>query len=79
MSGGGLCATALKMVYGREDVEASGPVVTGFKVKGCKVQVSFKHAEGLTTTDNAAPVGFELAGADEKIQIPHFLLLTRLS
>lgn len=54
MSGGGLCATALKMVYGREDVEASGPVVTGFKVKGCKVQVSFKHAEGLTTTDNAA-------------------------
>lgn len=54
MSGGGLCATALKMVYGREDVEASGPVVTGFKVKGCKVQVSFKLAEGLTTTDNAA-------------------------
>jgi hypothetical protein len=29
-------------------------VVTGFKVKGCKVQVSFKLAEGLTTTDNAA-------------------------
>ena len=31
-----------------------------------KVQVKFDHAKGLTTTDGAAPVGFELAGADKK-------------
>lgn len=60
-----LAATALKEVYGK-DVAASGPVITGFKVKGSRVQVSFNNAEGLKTTDGAAPVGFELAGSDKK-------------
>lgn len=60
-----LAATALKEVYGK-DVSASGPVITGFKTKGSRVQVLFNNAEGLKTTDGAAPVGFELAGSDKK-------------
>ncbi len=60
-----LAATALKEVYGK-DVGASGPVISGFKVKGGKVTVSFKNATGLTTTDGAAPAGFELAGSNKK-------------
>lgn len=60
-----LAATALKDVYGK-DVAANGPVVADFKVSGSKVQVSFLHAEGLKTTDGAAPAGFELAGSDKK-------------
>ena len=60
-----LANTALKTVYGK-DVECSGPVASAIKVKGSKVQVKFDHAKGLTTTDGAAPVGFELAGADKK-------------
>jgi sialate O-acetylesterase len=59
-----LAATALKAVYGK-DVAASGPVVKGFKTKGAKVQVKLENAEGLKTTNGAAPVGFELAGADK--------------
>jgi sialate O-acetylesterase len=59
-----LAATALKEVYGK-DVPASGPVVKSFKAKGDKVQVKFENAEGLKTTNGAAPVGFELAGADK--------------
>ena len=60
-----LAATALKEVYDK-DVAACGPVITGFKAKGSKVQVRFRNAEGLKTTDSAAPVGFELAGSDKK-------------
>lgn len=60
-----LASTALKEVYDK-DVAAAGPVITGFKAKGSKVQVRFKNAEGLKTTDGAAPVGFELAGSDKK-------------
>ncbi len=59
-----LAATALSMVYGKE-VAASGPVIKGFKVKGGKVQLTLENAEGLKTSDGAAPVGFELAGADK--------------
>lgn len=60
-----LAATALKEVYDR-DVAAYGPEVAGFKVKGNKVEVRFKHAEGLKTTNGAAPVGFELAGSNRQ-------------
>ncbi len=59
-----LAATALSMVYGK-DVAASGPVIKGFMVKEGKVQLSLENAEGLKTSDGAAPVGFELAGADK--------------
>lgn len=60
-----LAATALKKVYGKE-VAASGPQITGYTEKNGKVKVRFKYANGLKTTNGAAPVGFELAGADKK-------------
>jgi sialate O-acetylesterase len=60
-----LAATALKTVYGK-DVAASGPIIQGFMKKGSKAQVFFAYANGLKTTDGAAPVGFEIAGADKK-------------
>ncbi len=60
-----LAATALNVVYGK-DVAASGPKIIGFTEKNGKVKVRFKYAKGLKTTNGAAPVGFELAGADKK-------------
>ena len=60
-----LAATALSQVYGKE-VAASGPVIKSFKSKGSKVQVRLENAEGLKTTNGAAPVGFELAGNDKE-------------
>ncbi len=60
-----LAATALKEVYGR-DVAASGPVIQGFMKKGSKARVFLAYADGLKTTDGAAPAGFEIAGADKK-------------
>ncbi|MBR5889713.1 MAG: hypothetical protein IKY92_06705 [Akkermansia sp.] len=59
-----LAATALKEVYGK-DIAAYGPRISGVKTSGAEVEVSFNHAEGLKTTNGAAPVGFELAGADK--------------
>ena len=60
-----LAATALKVVYGK-DVAASGPVIQGFMKKGSRARVFLAYANGLKTTDVAAPVGFEIAGADKK-------------
>ena len=60
-----LAATALKTVYDQH-VAASGPIIQGFMKKGSKAQVFLASANGLTTTDGAAPVGFEIAGADKK-------------
>ena len=59
-----LAATALKEVYGK-DIAAYGPRISGVKTSGAKVEVSFKHAEGLKTTNGDAPVGFEVAGVDK--------------
>lgn len=60
-----LAATALDMVYGRKTA-AYGPTVAGFKVRGGKVEVRFRHADGLKTTDGKSPVGFELAGSNKQ-------------
>ena len=60
-----LAATALKTVYDQH-VAASGPIIQGFMKKGSKAQVFLAYANGLKTTDGAAPVGFEIAGADKK-------------
>lgn len=50
-------------VYGKK-IPFSGPVFEKAKVKGASVLLGMKHAQGLTTTDGAAPVGFEVAGRD---------------
>ena len=60
-----LAATALKTVYDQH-VAASGPIIQGFMKKGSKAQVFLAYANGLKTTDGAAPMGFEIAGADKK-------------
>ena len=59
-----LADLAAARVYGK-DVPYTGPVVCSAKLSGQQVVLHFEHAEGLKTTDNAAPVGFEIS-ADGK-------------
>lgn len=49
--------------YGREIV-GSGPVYHRLTVEERAIRLHFTHATGLTTTDDAAPLGFALAGPD---------------
>ncbi len=59
-----LAYLALKKDYGK-DVAFTGPEVASAKASAGKVVVSFSGiVDGLTTTDDAAPTHFELAGAD---------------
>jgi sialate O-acetylesterase len=59
-----LSLLARRDVYG-EKVEAQGPVCKTSTVKGNRVVIEFDHADGLKTTDGAAPAGFQLAGSDK--------------
>ena len=56
---------ALGSVYGRKVPALSGPLPAGSKVEGASIRVSLKHAEGLKTSDGAAPRGLLIAGADK--------------
>lgn len=63
---------AAAKVYGY-DIVASGPEfsqmhVSGGKIKG-EVTLTFNHAQGLTTKDNAPLKGFIIAGDDKVFQI----------
>lgn len=62
-----LARLALARTYGR-DIEDSGPVYRVQAGNGAELRISFTHAEGLHTTDGAAPRGFELAGPDRVFQ-----------
>ncbi len=53
-----LALLARRDVYGEDDLQAAGPMFTGFEVLGNKVRVSFKDGEGLRTTDGAPPRSF---------------------
>jgi len=58
---------ALKRLYGFGEIENESPTVTGWKVEGARVTLSFDHAdEGwyVYNLDNTPANGFELAGAD---------------
>lgn len=55
-----LAHLAAAQVYGR-DIPFSGPVVSKVSRAGSELILHYKHAEGLTTTDGAAPVGFEVS------------------
>ena len=57
---------ALAEFYRRADVVASGPMYAGHEVRGAKVVVSFKHADGLQAKEARVVSGFALAGADRK-------------
>ena len=46
-----------------------GPELDGFEVEGSRVRVTFRHAQGLMTSDGARSVrGFELAGSDGRFE-----------
>jgi sialate O-acetylesterase len=54
-------------VYGRKDLEYSGPVFRKMKVRDGKAIVFFDHAEGgLIAKNGDKPEGFAVAGADGK-------------
>jgi sialate O-acetylesterase len=58
-----LALLALKQVYGK-DVTANGPAVVSATAEGNTVTVAFDYAEGLRTSDGAAPRSFAIAGED---------------
>ncbi len=60
-----LADVAAAKVYGKKTA-VSGPAFHQAKVKGSTVLLGLKHAEGLATTNGAAPVGFEVAARDGK-------------
>ncbi len=62
-----LALLARRDVYG-EKIEAQGPVFKIADVKGNRVVIGFDHADGLKTTDGAAPAGFQIAGGDQNWQ-----------
>jgi hypothetical protein len=59
-----LALAALGMVYQRDNV-TSGPLFAAARHIEREVWISFSYAEGLQTTDGAAPNGFEVAGVDQ--------------
>lgn len=58
-----LALLARRDVYG-EKIEAQGPVFRRAVVRDNRMVIELDHAEGLTTTDGAAPTGFEVAGSE---------------
>ncbi len=60
-----LADTALAAVYGRSDIPATGPRLLSVAADGSELVLSFSAARGiLRTSDDDAPRGFVLAGAD---------------
>jgi sialate O-acetylesterase len=60
-----LALLARRDVYG-EKIAAQGPLFKSATVEGQQVVIEFDHADGLKTTDGAAPKGFQIAGKDRK-------------
>ncbi len=58
-----LALIALAKTYGR-DIEYSGPNYESLKLDGAVARVQFSHAQGLKTTDGAAPLGFAIQDAN---------------
>lgn len=58
-----LALQARAKVYG-ENIVCDGPTAQGGLASGALATVRFASAQGLATSDGAAPQGFELAGAD---------------
>jgi len=60
-----LSLLALAKDYGQTTLEYSGPVYQKMGIQGSKVKLLFNHTgSGLKTSDNGAPTGFLIAGAD---------------
>jgi sialate O-acetylesterase len=60
-----LALAAEKVVYGKNDVEFSGPMYDSMKTQGDKIRIKFTHADGLTAK-GGQPKGFQIAGEDKK-------------
>jgi sialate O-acetylesterase len=60
-----LARWALAGPYERKNLEASGPMLAGFEIKGRVVTLRLSHAHGLKTRDGKAPSHFQIAGADK--------------
>ncbi len=61
-----LAKLALRDAYGKKDVVAEGPSYASHKVDGDKVRVTFKDTHGGLKTKGSKPLGFAIAGADNK-------------
>jgi sialate O-acetylesterase len=55
---------AEKMVYGQEEVTASGPVFAGMEISGGKAVLTFTHTDGGLVATSGTLKGFAIAGAD---------------
>ncbi|MBR5887960.1 MAG: hypothetical protein IKZ07_07110 [Akkermansia sp.] len=55
-----LADLAAAKIYGKS-VPCSGPVITEVKALGNKLKLTMAHAKGLKTTNDAAPVGFDIS------------------
>ena len=64
-----MAALTAAQVYGISGISYSGPIFAQAKLAGGKVRIRFNHAEGLKTTNGAAPACFELS-ADGKSYHP---------
>ena len=60
-----LAVWALSNTYHRS-VVPSGPLFDSVSIKDDHVEIKFKYATGLKTSDGETPKGFALAGADKK-------------
>lgn len=58
-----LARVALAKTYG-QSIEWSGPAPLRLTVEGDALRLYFDHADGLRTSDGAAPISLEVAGAD---------------
>ena len=70
-----LALWALRDLYGKKDLEVSGPLFKSMEIRGNKVILTFSHAKGLMTAKktglekpvpvNSKPAHFAIAGADK--------------
>ncbi len=61
-----LANLALKQVYGRSKIVASGPIFRSFRIEGSSLRVRFEATNGGLAVHGPALKGFSLAGSDRK-------------
>ena len=57
-----LALPALALVYGRKDLEYSGPLYESMDLDGGKIRIHFTHAAGLKTSDGQPVKSLSIAG-----------------
>src|SRR5262249_28099646 len=61
-----LALPALALLYGRKDLEYSGPLYDSMTVEGDNVRIRFTHAAGLKTRDGQQVTSLAIAGEDQQ-------------